>query len=178
MSEDTAVTAPERPATVKNNTRRDISALLGSPAGRNTGLVVALILLCLAGVVTAGDRFADLDNVLQFERWFPQAFAGTNVRTPVEQADATHVHHLYVVRVAQRAAMEQALKERGIATAVYYPRPLHRTKLFRAGVAGRAFPNSDALSEELLAIPLYPEMSDEQQNTVVAAVRAAALAVT
>ena len=111
-------------------------------------------------------------------RLYAQAFAGTNVRTPVEQADATHVHHLYVVRVAHRASMEQALKERGIATAVYYPRPLHRTKLFRNGVGGRAFPVSDALSEELLAIPLYPEMSDEQQDTVVAAVRAAALAVT
>ena len=109
---------------------------------------------------------------------YAQAFAGTGVRTPVERADATHVHHLYVVRVAHRAAMERALKERGIATAVYYPRPLHRTKLFRELVAGRTFPISDALSDELLAIPLYPEMSDEQQETVVAAVRAAALAVT
>ena len=68
MSEDTAVTAPDRPATVKNSTRRDLSALLASPAGRNTGLVVALVLLCLAGVVTAGDRFADIDNVLTILR--------------------------------------------------------------------------------------------------------------
>jgi len=68
MSEDTAVTAPDRPATVKSSTRRDLSALLASPAGRNTGLVVALVLLCLAGVVTAGDRFADIDNVLTILR--------------------------------------------------------------------------------------------------------------
>ena len=111
-------------------------------------------------------------------RLYAQAFAGTSVRTPIERADSTHVHHLYVVRVAHREAMERALKERGVATAVYYPRPLHRTRLFRALAAERAFPISDALSEELLAIPLYPEMSDEQQDTVVAAVRAAALAVT
>ncbi|MGH9373622.1 MAG: DegT/DnrJ/EryC1/StrS family aminotransferase, partial [Vicinamibacterales bacterium] len=58
---------------------------------------------------------------------------------------------------------------------VYYPLPLHRTTLFRGFASGRAFPVSDRLSEELLAIPLYPEMSDEQQETVAAAVRQAVL---
>jgi dTDP-4-amino-4,6-dideoxygalactose transaminase len=109
-------------------------------------------------------------------RLYAQAFAGTNVRTPVEPTDATHVHHLYVVGVAHRASMERALKARGVATAVYYPRALHATKLFHGSIAGRTFPVSDALSEDLLAIPLYPEMSDEQQDTVVSAMRAAALA--
>ena len=109
-------------------------------------------------------------------RLYAQAFAGTNVRTPIEPTGATHVHHLYVVGVAHRAAMEAALKARGIATAVYYPRALHATKLFRASVAGRTFPVSESLSEDLLAIPLYPEMSDQQQDTVVAAMRTAALA--
>ena len=107
-------------------------------------------------------------------RLYAQAFVGTNLRTPVEPTDATHVHHLYVVGVPQRASMERALKERGIATAVYYPRALHATKLFRASIAGRSFPVSEALSEDLLAIPLYPEMSDDQQDTVVAAIRTAA----
>ena len=111
-------------------------------------------------------------------RVYAQALAGTGVRTPVERADSTHVHHLYVVGVSQRSALERALKERGIATAVYYPRALHATRLFRASVAGRTFPVSSALSEDLLAIPLYPEMSDDQQETVVAAMRAAALALT
>lgn len=68
MSEDIAsTTASGTPAAVKES-RRDFSALLGSPAGRNTGLVVALVLLCVAGVATAGDRFADLDNVLTILR--------------------------------------------------------------------------------------------------------------
>lgn len=67
MSEDTAVTTQNRPVPAKES-RRGISALLGSAAGRNTGLVVALVLLCLAGVVTAGDRFADIDNVLTILR--------------------------------------------------------------------------------------------------------------
>jgi dTDP-4-amino-4,6-dideoxygalactose transaminase len=111
-------------------------------------------------------------------RIYAQALADSPVRTPVDPTDATHVHHLYVVRVADRAALERALGEQGIATAVYYPRPLHATKLFRTSAAGRVFPVSAALSEELLAIPLYPEMSDEQQQTIVGAVRAARFAVT
>ena len=69
MSEDIAsTTASGTPVVVKKETRRDISALLGSAAGRNTGLVVALVLLCVAGVATAGDRFADLDNLLTILR--------------------------------------------------------------------------------------------------------------
>jgi len=110
-------------------------------------------------------------------RVYAQALADTTVSTPVEQPGSTHVHHLYVVRVPERAAMERALKERGIATAVYYPRPLHATSLFRATAAGRSFPVSTTLSGELLAVPLYPEMSDEQQHTVVSAMREAVLAV-
>ena len=109
-------------------------------------------------------------------RLYAEAFAGTSIRTPVERAGATHVHHLYVVGVAQRAMMERSLKERGIATAVYYPRPLHATRLFQASAAGRTFPVSDALSEDLLAVPLYPEMTNAQQDTVITGMRAAALA--
>ncbi|MEV6716613.1 ABC transporter permease [Lentzea sp. NPDC051208] len=67
MSEDTAAvpTQQQTPPVAKES---GISALLGSPAGRNTGLVVALVLLCAGGVVTAGDRFADVDNLLTILR--------------------------------------------------------------------------------------------------------------
>ncbi|GAB3001592.1 ABC transporter permease [Saccharothrix stipae] len=67
MSEKTAATTKAGPPTV-NRANRGVSALLGSAAGRNTGLVVALVLLCVVGVATAGDRFADVDNVLTILR--------------------------------------------------------------------------------------------------------------
>ncbi|MEU4446125.1 ABC transporter permease [Actinosynnema sp. NPDC050801] len=67
MSEKTAATTTAGPPTV-NRANRGVSALLGSAAGRNTGLVVALVLLCVVGVATAGDRFADVDNVLTILR--------------------------------------------------------------------------------------------------------------
>ena len=67
MNSDTAATTADRPPTA-NHAKRGVSALLGSAAGRNTGLVVALVLLCVVGVATAGDRFADVDNVLTILR--------------------------------------------------------------------------------------------------------------
>lgn len=106
---------------------------------------------------------------------YAAAFAGTGVGTPVERPWSTHVYHLYVVRVPHRASLERTLAERKIGHAVYYPLPLHRTALFKAS-SPDTFPVSDRLSQELLAIPLYPEMSDEQQSAVVSAVREAVLA--
>jgi ribose transport system permease protein len=67
MNRNTTATTADRPPTA-NPAKRGVTTLLGSAAGRNTGLVVALVLLCLVGVATAGDRFADVDNVLTILR--------------------------------------------------------------------------------------------------------------
>jgi dTDP-4-amino-4,6-dideoxygalactose transaminase len=109
-------------------------------------------------------------------RRYTQELSDSGVGTPIERVDSTHIYHLYMVRVPNRAAVEKALREQGIGTAVYYPLPLHRTMLFKGLASDREFPVSDRLSRELLAIPLYPEMSDEQQETVTAAMRRAVLA--
>jgi ribose transport system permease protein len=68
MSEDTAAVAAQQQGRAPVVRQSGVSGLLGSAAGRNTGLVVALILLCIGGVVTAGDRFADVDNLLTILR--------------------------------------------------------------------------------------------------------------
>ena len=69
MSENTTTTAPRTgKASAGGSSRLGASALLGSAAGRNAGLVLALVLLCIAGVMTAGDRFANVDNLLTILR--------------------------------------------------------------------------------------------------------------
>ncbi|ONI92929.1 sugar ABC transporter permease [Saccharothrix sp. ALI-22-I] len=70
MSENTATAAvaPTSGPPGESRARRAVTGFLGSAAGRNTGLVVALVLLCLVGVITAGDRFADVDNLLTILR--------------------------------------------------------------------------------------------------------------
>jgi dTDP-3-amino-3,4,6-trideoxy-alpha-D-glucose transaminase len=100
--------------------------------------------------------------------------AGSGLRLPREQPWARAVWHLYVVRHPRRDALRQALERRGVGTLIHYPLPLHLQKAF-AAAGGRAgdFPVAERACDEIVSLPLYPEMSDEQARQVAAAVRAA-----
>ena len=90
---------------------------------------------------------------------------------PVEQSYARSNHHLFVVRHPHRDALMAALKERGIATLIHYPVPLHLQGAF-ASLGGRRgdFPVAEKAADEIFSLPLYPEMSDAQARSVAAAV--------
>ena len=96
----------------------------------------------------------------------------TAVTLPVEQGYATAVYHLFVVRHPRRDLLAETLKQRGIGTLVHYPIPLHLQPAF-AALGGRVgdFPVAEKAAGEILSLPLYPEMSDDQARTVAAAVR-------
>ena len=95
--------------------------------------------------------------------------AGLPLVLPVEKPYARAVYHLYVVRHRQRDALAAFLKERGIATLVHYPIPLHHQPAFGPGDA--EFPVAEAAAREILSLPLYPEMTDVQVRRVAAVVR-------
>ena len=109
-------------------------------------------------------------------RLYAQALADTSVRTPVQHPDSTHVHRLTSSRHTRgHVASAEGARSRDrrlLSAAAARHQAVSRVSR-RANVSV-----SVALSEELLAILLYPEMSDDQQDTVVAAMRAAALALT
>ena len=93
---------------------------------------------------------------------------------PREQPDRTHIYHVYVIQTENRDEIERELKEAGIGTSVYYPLPLHQTELFQSlGNREGDFPVSERASRETLAIPIFPEMTDAQQDAVVAALQQA-----
>jgi dTDP-3-amino-3,4,6-trideoxy-alpha-D-glucose transaminase len=104
--------------------------------------------------------------------------AGAPLRLPKEQPWARAVYHLYVVRHPRRDALRAELEARGVGTLVHYPSPLHLQRAF-ADLGGRAgdFPVAERACDEILSLPLYPEMSDEQVRRVAAAVREALAAV-
>jgi perosamine synthetase len=97
------------------------------------------------------------------------------VLTPSVRSGVTHVYHQYTVRVRDRDAFAERLKERGVGSAIYYPIPVHRQKPFIAlGYGGESYPVTDRLTEEVLSIPVHPSLSDDEVSTVIAAVNATA----
>lgn len=93
----------------------------------------------------------------------------------VRQApDGRSSHHLYVVRVAERERVLTSLKEARIEAGVHYPVPLHlQPALAHLGHSLGAFPEAERLADEVVSLPLFPLMSDSQQDLVVAALLAA-----
>jgi dTDP-4-amino-4,6-dideoxygalactose transaminase len=82
------------------------------------------------------------------------------------------VYHLFVVRCRQRDALQAHLAAAGITATVHYPMPLHLQAAY-AGLGYRAgdFPAAEAAAREALALPIYPELSEEAVEEVCAAVR-------
>jgi len=93
-----------------------------------------------------------------------------DITTPVEIDGAYHVYHQYVIRVPERDVAQRCLKEKGIASSVFYPIPLHRQPCFAPVVPFQdACPEADRACAEVLALPLYPELTREQQDAVIEA---------
>ncbi len=98
------------------------------------------------------------------------------VITPAVRPGVTHVYHQYTIRVAERDAFAERLKERGVGSAIYYPIPVHRQKPFVAlGYGGEQFPVTDRLTEQVLSIPVHPSLTDDEVATVIGAVNETAV---
>ena len=91
-----------------------------------------------------------------------------------EPPDMTFVYHLYVVRSPKRDELRQALAQRGIAAQVHYPIPAHRQPAFARPGQSPNLPVTDRASQEVLSLPMYPELSNAEVDEVIAAVRDAA----
>jgi dTDP-4-amino-4,6-dideoxygalactose transaminase len=95
-------------------------------------------------------------------------------RCSPELPNRRHVYNQFVVRSPNRDQLARLLKELGIATAVYYPEPLHVQKCFQhLGYHRGDFPESETAARESLALPMFPELSSDQQDSVVQAIRVA-----
>ena len=90
---------------------------------------------------------------------------------PSEVEGARHVWHQYVIRTARRDALREFLAARKIGSEIYYPIPLHmQPALKRLGYKEGEFPEAERAAREALALPMFPELREEEQETVVAAI--------
>jgi len=99
----------------------------------------------------------------------------TSPQSPISllktSADATHVFHQYVIQAARRDELRKFLLERGIATEVYYPIPLHLQPVFAyLGYKKGDLPESESAASEVLALPMFPELTEQEQGLVVASI--------
>lgn len=116
-------------------------------------------------------------NALRYDRLFEAAgLRGRQVRTPkhpltessIADGDHSHIFNQYVIRVDRRDALMDYLRRHEVGTEIYYPVPLHRQECFASlGYAEGSLPNSEAAAKETLALPIFPELSDEQAAFVV-----------
>jgi len=98
--------------------------------------------------------------------------APEHVRSP-QEIHGRHVYHQYVLRADRRDELVKFLQERKIGAGVYYPLPLHLQKCFaNLGHKRGDFPHAEKAADEVVALPIYPELTDAQQEAVVAALAA------
>jgi len=106
---------------------------------------------------------------------YQEQLAGTDGVRLIDVADASEpVYHLFVVRVAGRDQVAARLAESGVASAVHYPTPIHLQPAYRElGQIRGSYPVAEAACDEILSLPMYPEITDEAVDLVCKALREA-----
>lgn len=110
-------------------------------------------------------------NAATYRRLFKEIGLDKVVELPVEAPNVRHIYNQFVVRFPRREALMAYLKERKIGHEIYYPVPMHTQECFAdLGYHAGDFPLSEAAAKESLAIPIYPELTEAMQRTVVEAI--------
>jgi dTDP-4-amino-4,6-dideoxygalactose transaminase len=113
------------------------------------------------------------DHATRYDQLFREAdLTAANTKEgivlPFTDPRAGHVFHQYVIRAPRRNELRQYLTDRQIGSEIYYPLPLHlQTSLASLGYKQGDFPVSETAADEVLALPMYPELREDEQQTVV-----------
>jgi dTDP-4-amino-4,6-dideoxygalactose transaminase len=120
-------------------------------------------------------KLPHLDNWSQARRnnaaYYDKKFAGSAVKTPRINPDCVSIYNQYVIRVPKRDELIKALKAKNIGCEIYYPVPLHLQECFKyLGYKKGDFPQAEDAANEVLALPIYPELTDEMKDFVAQAI--------
>jgi dTDP-4-amino-4,6-dideoxygalactose transaminase len=102
---------------------------------------------------------------------YDSALGGSDLVLPVQAPGARHVYHQYVVRTSGREALRAFLRDRGIATLVHYPVPVHLQPAYAGRVGdASAFVHTERIASEILSLPMFPELDEDRARVVAGAV--------
>ncbi|HEY6562953.1 MAG TPA: DegT/DnrJ/EryC1/StrS family aminotransferase [Pirellulaceae bacterium] len=104
--------------------------------------------------------------------WYRELLPDPEWMLPQERAECQHVYHLFVMRHSQRDGLIRHLADRNIQCGVHYPHPLHRAEPFRqARTYPEGLPVSTRLADEIISLPMYPELSRDDVERITEAIR-------
>ena len=113
-------------------------------------------------------------NADRYDRLFAASAGAERITLPARVRDCRHIFNQYVIRVPHRDAVKARLDAAGVSTEIYYPVPFHLQECFAPlGYRAGDFPAAEAAAAEVLAIPIYGELTETEQREVVGAVSAA-----
>lgn len=123
-----------------------------------------------AAVLNVKLRYLEQWNEARRERaayYTERLSAFSEIETPMERANNYHVYHQYVIRIRERDKAKQALAEQQIGCGVFYPIPLHQQPCFvSCSIVGDSCAKAETACNEVLALPIYPELTQHQQDMV------------
>lgn len=100
--------------------------------------------------------------------FYNENLKGTEFITPVAKDYAEHIYHLYILQSEKRDALCKYLKEKGVATGIYYPVPMHLQKVYKPlGYKKGDLKNSEYLADRTFAIPMFAELKEEEKEYIV-----------
>lgn len=123
-----------------------------------------------AAILRVKLRYLDQENARRRElaRSYEGLLAASPLRLPQAPSQVEHVYHLYVVRSVHREPLRSYLRENGVSTAIHYPAPVHLQPAYESRVilGSGGLPETEQACREILSLPMYPQMTDEQVRHV------------
>lgn len=120
-------------------------------------------------------KYLDNDNKRRAklaERYDKELSSIPGIILPKERPSTSHVFHLYVIRSKMRDKLQFYLKEKGVGALIHYPLPIHQQPAYLNGtMPASRLAKTDQAGREVLSLPMYPELKDEEQTTVIQAIR-------
>lgn len=123
-----------------------------------------------AAILRVKLRYLDEENARRqtIAHQYQSLLAHTDLILPAPQSQSSHVYHQYVIRTRQRDALKEFLKAHNIGSLIHYPLPVHLQPAYqnRTALSAGGLPGTEKICGEILSLPMYPQLTDEQVNEV------------